>query len=360
MRLPWRRTALWTLAFLCAASVMLTRRNWPGELNQRHSPLRPTRLREKTKQLSSGHRMARREVVAWALRTSIATADGVSSAGRTRRKVKNRKVMDGFVAPRNVFFNEPTDYDDTIYEYFEHVLTAGRLGVSMVLGIATTKSRPLVLIKTIKMIIDATTSEDARDTLIVVLVEEDDKEYVTQVSSQFEKLFKLQIKSGLLEVISPPIQFHTKMRKLDTDFRENEEKLRWARMNLVVAYLMMYAHSKGKFYVYLGHGVEAQKGFISIMKTYAVNQINKNVPWFILDFGYSDFVGKLFRCNELSSLFRFLIAYHDRWPAKELLNQFISLQLCGLSQNDYKCSELKEKLHLNYTHSLFYQMNLYK
>ena len=55
---------------------------------------------------------------------------------------------------------------------------------------------------------------------------------------------------------------------------------------------MMYAQSKGIFYVQLEDDVQTKNDYISTMRSFALKKTNENHDWFVLDFCQLGFIGK--------------------------------------------------------------------
>jgi hypothetical protein len=100
---------------------------------------------------------------------------------------------------------------------------------------------------------------------------------------------------GLIEVISPPISYYPNMDKLRVTLNDPIERVKWrSKQNLDFAFLMAYSQIKATFYVQLEDDILAKRGFITIMKQFAVAKTAKQEqdPWFVLDFCQLGFIGK--------------------------------------------------------------------
>lgn len=68
-----------------------------------------------------------------------------------------------------------------------YLMSNGRTGVSVVLGIPTVRrEKESYLLATLQNLIEAMTSQEAADVLIVVFIAETDIEYVLQTAKQIE------------------------------------------------------------------------------------------------------------------------------------------------------------------------------
>lgn len=137
--------------------------------------------------------------------------------------------------------------------------------------------------------------EEQNDTMIVVFVGETNLEYVRDISKQIQLRFAEYCDNGLIEVISPPASYYPNMDKLRITLNDPIERVKWrSKQNLDFAFLMAYAQIKATFYVQLEDDILAKRGYITIMKQFAVAKTAKQEqdPWFVLDFCQLGFIGK--------------------------------------------------------------------
>lgn len=179
-----------------------------------------------------------------------------------------------------------------------HLLSRGRQGVSVVLGVPTVKrDKQSYLLGTLQNLIQNMSDEEQNETMIVVFIGETDTDYVQLVSKQIEVRFSAYVESGLIEVLSPPLSYYPNMERLKQTLNDPPERVKWrSKQNLDFAFLMAYAQPKGTFYVQLEDDILAKRGFITIMKKFAFDKTVKKDPWFVLDFCQLGFIGmfKLF------------------------------------------------------------------
>ena len=137
--------------------------------------------------------------------------------------------------------------------------------------------------------------EEQNDTLIVVFIGETDLDYVHDIAKQIQLRFGEYCDNGIIEVISPPVSYYPNMDKLRITLNDPMERVKWrSKQNLDFAFLMAYAQIKATFYVQLEDDILAKRGFISIMKQFAVAKTAKQEqdPWFVLDFCQLGFIGE--------------------------------------------------------------------
>ncbi|CAJ0968377.1 unnamed protein product [Ranitomeya imitator] len=104
--------------------------------------------------------------------------------------------------------------------------------------------------------------------------------------------FPNEIQSGLLEVISPSPHFYPDFSRLRESFGDPRERVRWrTKQNLDYCFLMMYAQSKGTYYVQLEDDIVAKPNYLSTMKNFALQQPSEE--WMILEFSQLGFIGNL-------------------------------------------------------------------
>ena len=120
---------------------------------------------------------------------------------------------------------------------------------------------------------------------------------------------------GLIEIISPPAEFYPDMTSLKQTLGDDMERVIWrSKQALDFSFLMMYAKSRGQFYVQLEDDVLTKKGFMSIMKHFALGKIAEKKPWFVIDFCQLGFIGKMFKSVELPWLVNFFLMFYNDKP----------------------------------------------
>lgn len=141
--------------------------------------------------------------------------------------------------------------------------------------------------------------EEQNDTMIVVFVGETDLEYARMVAKEIQLRFPEHIENGLIEVISPPSSYYPDWSKLRITLNDPIERVKWrSKQNLDFSFLMAYAQTKATFYVQLEDDILAKRGYISIMKQFAVAKtVKEQEPWFVLDFCQLGFIGEFAQTN---------------------------------------------------------------
>ncbi|XP_059087037.1 alpha-1,3-mannosyl-glycoprotein 4-beta-N-acetylglucosaminyltransferase A-like [Tigriopus californicus] len=227
--------------------------------------------------------------------------------------------------------------------------------VSMVIGIPTVKrTHQSYLQVTLKSVIDNMEEDEMNDCLIIVFVAETDVEFVAKVVSDIKNDFGVHVDSGLVEVISPPAEYYPDFSTLRQTLGDDLERVQWrSKQNLDYAFLMMYAHWRGNFYVQLEDDVLTKPGFFTIMKNFALDKSAAKDPWFLIDYCQLGFIGKLFKASDLPMLIQFFLMFYNDKPVDWLLENVLQTMVCKLDQDYKKCRKEKNKLWLHYKPSLF-------
>ncbi|VCX42136.1 unnamed protein product [Gulo gulo] len=229
----------------------------------------------------------------------------------------------------------------TVFHHLPHLLAKesslqpavrvgqGRTGVSVVMGIPSVRREVhSYLTDTLHSLISELSPQEKEDSVIVVLIAETDPQYTSVVTENIKALFPTEIHSGLLEVISPSPHFYPDFSRLRESFGDPKERVRWrTKQNLDYCFLMMYAQSKGIYYVQvstetlfcppsalapggepsptpvpilspatllptpvqLEDDIVAKPNYLSTMKNFALQQPSED--WMILEFSQLGFIG---------------------------------------------------------------------
>ncbi|XP_069825266.1 alpha-1,3-mannosyl-glycoprotein 4-beta-N-acetylglucosaminyltransferase B isoform X1 [Dendropsophus ebraccatus] len=229
----------------------------------------------------------------------------------------------------------------TIFHHLPHLLSKenslqpaihvgqGRTGVSIVMGIPSVKREVhSYLTDTLNSLISELNQQEKEDCVIVVLIAETDAQYATSVADNIKSLFPNEIQSGLLEVISPSPHFYPDFSRLRESFGDPRERVRWrTKQNLDYCFLMMYAQSKGTYYVQLEDDIVAKPNYLSTMKNFALQQPSEE--WMILEFSQLGFIGKLFKSLDLSLIVEFILMFYKDKPIDWLLDHILWVKVCN-------------------------------
>ncbi|KAH1166545.1 hypothetical protein KIL84_015717 [Mauremys mutica] len=254
----------------------------------------------------------------------------------------------------------------TIFHHLPHLLSKenslqpavhvgqGRTGaVSIVMGIPSVKREVhSYLTDTLNSLISELTQQEKEDTVIVVMIAETDEQYSTGVAENIKTLFPKEIHSGLLEVISPSPHFYPDFSRLRESFGDPKERVRWrTKQNLDYCFLMMYAQSKGIYYVQLEDDIVAKPNYLSTMKNFALQQPSEE--WMILEFSQLGFIGKMFKSLDLSLIVEFILMFYKDKPIDWLLDHILWVKVCNPEKDAKHCDRQKANLRIRFKPSLF-------
>uniref|UniRef100_A0A8C8EPL6 Alpha-1,3-mannosyl-glycoprotein 4-beta-N-acetylglucosaminyltransferase A n=1 Tax=Oncorhynchus tshawytscha TaxID=74940 RepID=A0A8C8EPL6_ONCTS len=258
-----------------------------------------------------------------------------------------------------------------IYHHMPHLLNnegslhpavqvgMGRTGVSMVMGIPTVKRKvKSYLAETLHSLIDKLSPEEKLDCVIIVFVGEMDTEYVHSVVTGLEKEFSTEFSSGLLELISPPASYYPDLKELKETFGDSRERVRWrTKQNLDYSFLMMYAVSKGVYYVQLEDDIVAKPNYFATMKNFALQLSSED--WMILEFSQLGFIGKMFQAPDLNLIVEFIFMFYKEKPIDWLLDHILWVKVCNPEKDSKHCERQKSSLRVRFRPSLFQHVGLH-
>uniref|UniRef100_A0A673XKS4 Alpha-1,3-mannosyl-glycoprotein 4-beta-N-acetylglucosaminyltransferase A n=1 Tax=Salmo trutta TaxID=8032 RepID=A0A673XKS4_SALTR len=227
----------------------------------------------------------------------------------------------------------------------------GRTGVSMVMGIPTVKRKvKSYLAETLHSLINKLSPEEKHDCVIIVFVGEVGGTYVNLLSPIFS--------SGLLEVISPPASYYPDLKDLKETFGDSRERVRWrTKQNLDYSFLMMYAVSKGVYYVQLEDDIVAKPNYFATMKNFALQLSSED--WMILEFSQLGFIGKMFQAPDLNLIVEFILMFYKEKPIDWLLDHILWVKVCNPEKDAKHCERQKSSLRVRFRPSLFQHVGLH-
>ncbi|XP_044073953.1 alpha-1,3-mannosyl-glycoprotein 4-beta-N-acetylglucosaminyltransferase A isoform X1 [Siniperca chuatsi] len=231
--------------------------------------------------------------------------------------------------------------------------------VTMVMGIPTVKRKvKSYLSETLRSLIDKLSPEEKLDCVIIVFVGETDVDYVHSVVAGLEKEFSIELSSGLLEVISPPATYYPELTNLKETFGDSRERVRWrTKQNLDYSFLMMYAVSKGVYYVQLEDDIVAKPNYFATMKNFALQLSSED--WMILEFSQLGFIGKMFQAPDLNLIVEFIFMFYKEKPIDWLLDHILWVKVCNPEKDAKHCERQKSSLRVRFRPSLFQHVGLH-
>uniref|UniRef100_A0A8C9R3H1 Alpha-1,3-mannosyl-glycoprotein 4-beta-N-acetylglucosaminyltransferase B n=1 Tax=Scleropages formosus TaxID=113540 RepID=A0A8C9R3H1_SCLFO len=229
----------------------------------------------------------------------------------------------------------------------------GRTGVSIVMGVPSVKREVhSYLTDTLSSLMSELSPAEREDCVIVVFIAETDQQYANGVAENLKRLFPQEIQSGLLEIISPSIHFYPDFSRLKESFGDPKERVRWrTKQNLDYCFLMMYAQSKGTYYVQLEDDIVARPNYFTTMKNFALQQPSEE--WMILEFSQLGFIGKMFKSLDLSLIVEFMLMFYKDKPIDWLLDHIMWVKVCNPEKDAKHCDRQKANLRIRFKPSLF-------
>uniref|UniRef100_A0A3B3SQS8 Zgc:154054 n=1 Tax=Paramormyrops kingsleyae TaxID=1676925 RepID=A0A3B3SQS8_9TELE len=223
--------------------------------------------------------------------------------------------------------------------------------VSLVLGIPTVKrEKQMYLESTLSSLFYDLTPEEHADIVVIVFVAEVcDPSAATLISRE---------RSGLLEVVSPPPSFYPNFNDLKETFGDTRERVKWrTKQNLDFSFLMLYAQSKGSYYVQLEDDIVAKLGYSTTMKNFVSQQTSQD--WLVLEFSQLGFIGKMFRASDIPVLVDFILMFYKDKPIDWLLDHFLWVKVCNPEKDVMHCNREKDSVKRQYKPSLFQHVGLH-
>ncbi|KAK1342318.1 hypothetical protein QTO34_015080 [Cnephaeus nilssonii] len=270
----------------------------------------------------------------------------------------------------------------TVFHHLPHLLAKesslqpavrvgqGRTGVSVVMGIPSVRREVhSYLTDTLHSLISELSPQEKEDSVIVVLIAEA-MGLQKGTGSGWLGLPLLRALEAthplglpvlqvphrdpfrLLEVIAPSPHFYPDFSRLRESFGDPKERVRWrTKQNLDYCFLMMYAQSKGIYYVQLEDDIVAKPNYLSTMKNFALQQPSED--WMILEFSQLGFIGKMFKSLDLSLIVEFILMFYRDNPSTGSWTTF-----CGVDGNvalplQKHCDRQKANLRIRFKPSLF-------
>ncbi|XP_061541079.1 alpha-1,3-mannosyl-glycoprotein 4-beta-N-acetylglucosaminyltransferase B isoform X4 [Phycodurus eques] len=276
-----------------------------------------------------------------------------SLSEETRMKLWNVSASKNFLRLPSVLHHLPhlINREDSLQPAV-HV-GQGRTGVSIVMGVPSVRREVhSYLTDTLGSLMSQLSAAEKDDCVIVVLVAEADHQYALSVADNLKLLFPSEIRSGLLEVVSPSVHFYPDFSHLRESFGDPKERVRWrTKQNLDYCFLMMYARAKGTYYVQLEDDIVARPAYLSTMKKFALQQPSDD--WMILEFSQLGFIGKMFKSSDLSLIAEFMLMFYKDKPIDWLLDHIMWVKVCNPEKDAKHCDRQKANLRIRFKPSLF-------
>ena len=92
---------------------------------------------------------------------------------------------------------------------------------------------------------------------------------------------------------------------------------------------MMYAQSRGTYYIQLEDDILTKPNFVAIMRDFALEKSAAHESWFVIDFCQLGFIGKMFSSTSLPILIQFFLSFYNDKPGDWLLDNVIQAEQIG-------------------------------
>ncbi|XP_074650022.1 alpha-1,3-mannosyl-glycoprotein 4-beta-N-acetylglucosaminyltransferase B-like isoform X2 [Tubulanus polymorphus] len=274
-----------------------------------------------------------------------------------RQVFSNLSLANLEVQPPNIFHLMPH-----LSEHPEALVPKFKVSNSRkeVVGIPTIKREEVIyLYETLKSVLDGLNDEEKDDCLIIVFIAEpDDLNYIHKLANDIKTHFPAAVDSGLLEIISPSALFYPNFDEIRQTLGDSKQRVKWrTKQNLDYSFLMMYARTKGTYYVQLEDDVITKPGFFSVMKNFALNQ--KSEDWILLEFSLLGFIGKLFKSADLPTVIEFFLMFYKDKPIDWLLDHLLNVKTCHPEKDNKHCERMKASVRIKYKPSLFQHIGIH-
>ncbi|XP_030223625.1 alpha-1,3-mannosyl-glycoprotein 4-beta-N-acetylglucosaminyltransferase B [Gadus morhua] len=133
--------------------------------------------------------------------------------------------------------------------------------------------------------------------------------------------------------------------------RRNHQRTWRTKQNLDYCFLMMYAQTKGTYYVQLEDDIVARPNYFTTMKNFALQQPLED--WMILEFSQLGFIGKMFKSIDLSLIVEFMLMFYKDKPIDWLLDHIMWVKVCNPEKDAKHCDRQKANLRIRFKPSLF-------
>ncbi|OQR74436.1 hypothetical protein BIW11_09072, partial [Tropilaelaps mercedesae] len=230
--------------------------------------------------------------------------------------------------------------------------------VRLVLGIPSVKREiQSYLTSTVENLIANMSPKERNTTLIVIMLADiSNSSKVESELAEVRGVLDEHLRSGLVEVINPPVHFYPPIEKLQqSTLGDSIERVRWrTKQAYDFAYLMMYASSRGEFYVQLEDDILSKPGFATQMINFAKKQMSSgHKDFFVLDFCTLGFIGKMFKCVELMKFATYILTFAQDQPVDWILDHYVQTKVCRFDKDAKHCRKMKSTIWITHKPSLF-------
>ena len=174
--------------------------------------------------------------------------------------------------------------------------------------------------------------------------------YNNIISQAIYNKYKEFCDSGFIHIIQGTPDIYPDLSKVKQTFNDPIPRIKWrAKQNIDFAYLTLYSRNISRYYIQLEDDVITASGYIDDIQRFIRSQTKQ---WFLLEFSYLGFIGKMFHSVDLDRVAFYLLSFYDRMPGDLLLGHIRKLMgqdkpvhsKKSLFQHIGKFSSLKDKL----------------
>ncbi|XP_022693545.1 alpha-1,3-mannosyl-glycoprotein 4-beta-N-acetylglucosaminyltransferase B-like isoform X2 [Varroa jacobsoni] len=260
----------------------------------------------------------------------------------------------------------------SIFDYLSYLRNTTHLEPALRIAANTSRGHPARLVfgipsvkreiqsyltSTVENLIANMSPEDRSMSLIVIMLA--DINNSTKVESELAEVRGVldeHLRSGLVEVINPPSHFYPPIDKLQQPtLGDPIDRVRWrTKQAYDFAYLMMYASSRGEYYVQLEDDILSKPGFATQMLNFAKKQMSSgHKDFFVLDFCTLGFIGKMFKCIELMKFATYILTFAQDQPVDWILDHYVQTKVCRFDKDAKHCRKMKSTIWITHKPSLF-------
>ncbi|XP_030571200.1 alpha-1,3-mannosyl-glycoprotein 4-beta-N-acetylglucosaminyltransferase A [Drosophila novamexicana] len=228
----------------------------------------------------------------------------------------------------------------------------GRTGVQFVLGVPTVRRvGENYLLETVAHLIEKLSDYQRNSCLIVIYIGETDSQIVESIWKEIGDSFGYHLDDGLIDVISPPVNYYPDFESLFITLHDDPNRVRWrTKQVLDYMYLMTYASSRGSYYLQLEDDIEPTVGYLDyIIQLKALHthfRLDHHRGWIVLSFSELGFIGKLFHVYEIKPFLAHVQNFYNDQPIDWLLYSYVKLRSCPW--DSFNTADCERDFFMNY------------
>ncbi|XP_066911886.1 alpha-1,3-mannosyl-glycoprotein 4-beta-N-acetylglucosaminyltransferase A-like [Clytia hemisphaerica] len=171
-----------------------------------------------------------------------------------------------------------------------------------------------------------------KEILIIILVADQRKDYLRQVTMDVNSEYETEVKNGLIQVIVPNESFYPNMFNLPQLYGDDQRRVYWrSKQSLDYSFLYYYCKELGEYFVQLEDDVIAASQYYRKMRAFIKKNEYNN--WSVLEFGSQGFIGMTYRTKHLKTLSKFIRFFYWTRPVDWLFRDYNQIYLNGNPSN---------------------------